>query len=74
MNLSQFLHPGVTRLGRFFNPRGFEKNISLSFGVWMSLVGGFWLREFGVCVCGRGWLCEFGVVYESLVGFLVEQV
>ena len=45
----------VTRLGRFFNPGIFFEKKSV-FAIWSllaSLVAGFWLMEFGVCVWDR---------------------
>ena len=51
-----FSNPGVTRLGRFFNP-GVLKKIILpfgdlgadEFGWWRVLVEGVWCDEFGAC-------------------------
>ena len=49
--------PGVTRLGRFFNPGVLKKN-SLPFGAWRVWWPGFLVE--GV-VCGRVWcLRKFG--------------
>ena len=60
---SAIFKPRVTRLGRFFKPRGFEKKIIYHLRFGGEFGGGFWLREFGV-----GGLVFAKVWCEVLVG------
>ena len=63
MDFPPFSNPGVTRLGRFFKPRGFEKKFICHLPFGGEFGGGFWLGEFGV-----GGLVFAKVWCEVLVG------